>query len=181
MASPELYFPASVVPVRPDPYPNRIPVHLGEWGHNAAFWYRVGLLGFLWRLRPEVQKRVTTVKAALGYKRPIMALHVRHEIATTWLAESYITFAAPWRHGDACSGREVGGERACYGLEAYMGPAREFRKRYGINRIYLATDDEASVEWARQNPHGFEWVVPQMDRSRYALLCLSRIFAPHCT
>jgi len=154
-----VHVPARIVPVRPDPHPGRVPRGFGDWGENGAFWYRTGLLRFLWRLKPGLLSRIERAKVAMGYRRPILAIHVRH--------------------GDACSGRGVGGARTCFALEAYMAPARKFREKYGINRIFLATDDEASVAWARRHPDGFEWVVPNLDRSKYvsATLIEERLIA----
>jgi len=138
--------PKRIIPVRPDPYPSVVPMQLQGYA-NAAFWYRSMIAGFLWRLRPEVSGRIEAAKVSMGYKRPIMAIHVRH--------------------GDACSGRQKGSVRKCYALEQYMVHARAFREKYGIRRIFLATDDAASVEWARENSEGFEWVIPEIDRSKY--------------
>ena len=147
--------PSRIVPVRPDPYPSAVPLHYNkdlkdlefESSPNQAFWYRAAVLSFMWRLRPSMKEKIESEKTRLGYRKPVISIHVRR--------------------GDACSSREVGGARQCYHLEAYLAEAVKMRDRYGINRIFLATDDTASVEWARANPSGFEWIIPNMDRSKY--------------
>ena len=70
------------------------------------------------------------VKRTIGYRHPIMAVHVRH--------------------GDSCPKWEDAHSHLpgakCQGLERYLEGMIEMYRRYGVRRAFVSTDDPAIIE-----------------------------------
>ena len=94
-----------------------------KWAKShGVLWYRAGLMAVLWRLSARMEAHVARVSEAIGFSSNAIGMHVRH--------------------GDSCSDPRVFTMRRCYALSDYMVQAERMRKLYGVNTIFLATDDE---------------------------------------
>ena len=89
------------------------------------------------------------VKESIGFKHPIIGVHVRR--------------------GDAC--HTTGRKNRCRSFgEMYLPHIRTLSEKYGVNRVFLATDDDVFLRNVRSSPaaNEFEFVNVNMDRSVYA-------------
>ena len=124
--------------------PLRVPE--GDEGAVSLAWYHSELAGYLWRPNPELSRRVEDIKRRIGYRHPIIAMHVRH--------------------GDAC--RDIYGSRKCFKLGEYMAHAQRMKDRYGVANIFLATDDPEVVREAEAEYPDFRFAVAPVDRAWYS-------------
>lgn len=86
------------------------------------------------------------------------------------------------RHGDSCEGSQQrtkgprnmmirGGKRLfryCYTWDVYARELEMLRERYGLQTVYLATDDPAIVREAVSNTTSFDWVTVDWPREQLA-------------
>lgn len=89
------------------------------------------------------------VKESIGFKHPIIGVHVRR--------------------GDAC--HTTGRKNRCRSFEeTYLPHIRTLSEKYGVNRVFLATDDDALLRKVKSSPaaNEFEFVNVNMDRSIYS-------------
>ena len=79
---------------------------------------------------------ITGLKRRIGFKHPIMGVHVRH--------------------GDSCHTTSRAGY--CKGLQAYIPTLRLLAKRYNTSRVFLATDSQDIVSQSKKYAKEFEFV-----------------------
>jgi hypothetical protein len=93
-------------------------------------------------LRPTdlLARDVRAARSALGLRPPLLGVHVRF--------------------GDACS--DWSRPAACAPRAEYAAAAREMRRRYGVTRVFVATDDggAAAALAAALGPDGMEARAP---------------------
>jgi hypothetical protein len=120
----------SLSPMRCDGYPSTANCFLPDrWKKREVgwFWWVSQALHFLWRPNKQMLLIVEMTKKKIGFGGDMIGLHIRH--------------------GDSCTETESGRtKRKCEGLEAYMPSVEEISNKYGTNRIFLATDDDAVIE-----------------------------------
>ena len=115
---------------------------------QSYMWYSSQLLARFWRLNTRTKEYVDRVEREIGLTYPAIAMHVRH--------------------GDAC--QDPVKQRVCQPLSEYMVAAREMRKQYGVNTIFLATDDEQVIRDSKAvgEEEGFRFVFISMpERAQY--------------
>eukprot|EP00241_Pyramimonas_parkeae_P018051 CAMPEP_0114292300 /NCGR_PEP_ID=MMETSP0059-20121206/8984_1 /TAXON_ID=36894 /ORGANISM="Pyramimonas parkeae, Strain CCMP726" /LENGTH=363 /DNA_ID=CAMNT_0001413931 /DNA_START=36 /DNA_END=1124 /DNA_ORIENTATION=- len=115
-----------------------------KYSKQGNFWWRSAMLSYLMRLSDATEEWLSLeqLKADIGFKHPIIGVHVRH--------------------GDACHTTTRKG--TCSGLSTYMQDIEAMSERYNTTRVYLSTDDEAVVREARQNTK-YQFVInQQMNR-----------------
>ncbi|KAK3266826.1 hypothetical protein CYMTET_24580, partial [Cymbomonas tetramitiformis] len=115
----------------------------GELGRRGTFWFRSALVSFLMRLNAGTKSwlGLPALKKRIGFKGPIIGVHVRHGDACETTDRKVLGHAFG-RH--AVLFPVVGGGR-CKGLEAYIPAIQTLSERYNTTRVYLATDDEAII------------------------------------
>lgn len=114
----------------------------------GLFWWTAQQ--WTWLLRPtrELAERVATAKENYSWedRRPILGIHVRH--------------------GDSCMSSEGSRTaRKCEGLEVYM-KAIDQLKEYGYKSIFLATDDFAVAQQARDTFPQYYWLIGSPSQSQ---------------
>ncbi|KAJ1457729.1 hypothetical protein M885DRAFT_615150 [Pelagophyceae sp. CCMP2097] len=129
--------------------------------HRGLFWWTSQVVG--WLLRPDraapAQRRREALKKQWKWAdRRVLGLHVRR--------------------GDTCLGGEGeverGKGRRCEALDAYAPAARRLISRYGLDTVYLATDDAATLRDARDRADELFGLLPAavlalpLDRVVYA-------------
>ena len=88
------------------------------------------------------------------------------------------------RHGDSCdfeSLQELSGDpfpsyaargfkRPCFAIAVYLSRLQELRDRYGVRRVYLATDSQAMIDYVHasttdaDSSNDFEWIFINVSR-----------------
>ena len=116
-------------------------------GAATMAWYHSELVAYLWRPKPEVRNMVEDIKRQIGYRHPIVGMHVRR--------------------GDACRDTERTPLSQCYELAAYMAHAQKMQDLYGVENIFLATDDPEVVREAEGKYRGFRFIYAPIDREWY--------------
>ncbi len=98
----------------------------GEFAHRGAFWWYAHVTHFLLEENLEFRLKLAAAKAALGFQRPIIGVHVRN--------------------GDYCSfENDQGGlclmyrHCICDGFEPYLERIRKIQAQYNISTVFLAT------------------------------------------
>jgi len=108
-------------------------------------------------------------KALLRVVDAATILSIKESIRKLQTPEQCI--AVHMRHGDSCGktdGYTHGHTRKCPTFEEYMGKARKMQSQYGVNHVFLATDDvvtDAMVEYAHSL--NFTLSYQRIDRSVY--------------
>ncbi|KAK3265243.1 hypothetical protein CYMTET_26058, partial [Cymbomonas tetramitiformis] len=110
---------------------------------QGNFWWRSAMLRYVFQLNEGTMKSIALekLKVKIGFKHPIIGLHVRH--------------------GDACHTTTRRG--TCAGLKKYLPHLRTMATRYKTKRVYLATDDEKVLAEARNNTE-FQFVLSDTSR-----------------
>lgn len=132
-------------PIRPKFMPNAIPKDLGDrimklHGYPSAYWVSQ-MIKYIYKLQPDVQKSLEDKFASMGFKRPIVGIHVRRT--------------------DKITSREGGFHK----LEEYMNEVHEYYDKLQMvqtvdkRRVYLATDDPAVIKEARTSYPDYEFLV----------------------
>ena len=87
----------------------------------GVFWYRAMFVRFMTELSDRTQRAIglERLKRKIGYRHPIIGLHVRHT--------------------DSCHTTKRAGR--CKPFSAYLREVALMRKLYGITRVFIATDD----------------------------------------
>jgi hypothetical protein len=108
---------------------------------NGFFWWTAQSMHFMWQLSSKMQQAVDVTKDEIGWKRPIIGMHVRR--------------------GDSCTAREE-----CYSFKDYMVHAIEMYAQYEIRTIFLSTDSEEILKEAQISgpQHGFTIIHTNFDR-----------------
>jgi len=92
-------------------------------------------------------RHVEAVKQSLGFRHPIIGIHIRH--------------------GDSCSDPRPYTMRRCWPLAEYMAHARRFKERYGVRTVFLATDDAEVAEAAQQEFREFDFLIQRLNRTNH--------------
>jgi hypothetical protein len=94
-----------------------------EFPKQSAFWWRAQVGRLLVRPRPSLLAVLQLVKASLGFEGPVIGVHVRH--------------------GDACMHASISRFRPkCVDWAAYLERIYDMSARYGVRKVFLATDDD---------------------------------------
>ena len=118
---------------------------------KGLFFFRSAIVARMMRLNQKTVEELNlhAVKESIGFKHPIIGVHVRR--------------------GDAC--HTTGRKNRCRSFEEmYLPHIRTLSEKYGVNRVFLATDDDVFLRNVRSSPaaNEFEFVNVNMDRSVYA-------------
>ena len=118
---------------------------------KGLFFFRSAIVARMMRLNQKTVEELNlhAVKESIGFKHPIIGVHVRR--------------------GDAC--HTTGRKNRCRSFEEmYLPHIRTLSEKYGVNRVFLATDDDVFLRNVRNSPaaNEFEFVNVNMDRSVYA-------------
>jgi hypothetical protein len=117
---------------------------------KGAFWWRSHLAWFLIQPSASLSASIRLVKASIGWSHAggaggVLGVHVRH--------------------GDACMHAQISNFRPeCVPFSAYVERIKEMRRMYGVNKVFLATDDPAVVDEARAL-EGFKVMSLDIDRA----------------
>ena len=122
----------------------------GLFGERGFFWFRTSLVSYMMRLNPQtrIALDLETIKMKIGFVKPIIGVHIRR--------------------GDACHTTKR--KNRCRSFEqTYLPHIKTLSEKYGISRVFLATDDEAILEQIKSSKAvvQFEFVHVIMDRSVY--------------
>mmetsp|Transcript_7633 Transcript_7633/g.25898 ORF Transcript_7633/g.25898 Transcript_7633/m.25898 type:complete len:542 (-) Transcript_7633:985-2610(-) len=106
-----------------------LPLHVNASG-GGIFFFISQLSRFLMTPNRNLEALLRRVKRRIRYQHPIIGLHVRH--------------------GDSCPKWEdkhshLPGAK-CEKLERYVEEIREMKRRYGVTRVFVCTDDPAVIE-----------------------------------
>ena len=118
--------------------------------NKGLFFFRSAIVARMMRLNQKTIEELSLhrVKESIGFKHPIIGVHVRR--------------------GDAC--HTTGRKNRCRSFEeTYLPHIRTLSEKYGVNRVFLATDDDALLRKVKSSPaaNEFEFVNVNMDRSIY--------------
>ena len=91
----------------------------------GLFWYRAMFIRHMTHLSDKsmAAMKLEDVKRQIGYRHPIIAVHIRHT--------------------DACHTTKRAGR--CKDFQAYVDEVQKMRKLYGIDRAFVATDDPEMI------------------------------------
>jgi len=123
----------------------------GSFGKRGMFWFRSAIVSHMMRLNAHTEKRLNlnSIKQKIGFKKPLIGVHIRR--------------------GDAC--HTTGRKNRCRSFEEqYLPHIKTLSEKYGITRVFLATDDSKMLNaiMNSQAANEFDFVHVQMDRSVYA-------------
>ena len=92
----------------------------------GLFWYRTIFYSYMFRLSDRVQNaiQIEDVKQKIGFKHPIMGLHIRH--------------------GDSCYTTNRAGR--CKRVPEYLTAVKNMNQMYEISRVFVSTDDPLVIE-----------------------------------
>jgi hypothetical protein len=110
---------------------------------RGSFWWVSQLMSYIFNITPDLRELVEKTKKEIGFRGPIMAMQIRH--------------------GDSCVVRPD-----CKGLGEYMKHARVMKAKYGVKRIFLATDSYKIITQTRFYPD-FEFVYQDFDRRSFEI------------
>ena len=133
-------------------YSSQSPSSTSTLSYNKGlFFFRSAIVARMMRLNQKTVEELNlhAVKESIGFKHPIIGVHVRR--------------------GDAC--HTTGRKNRCRSFEEmYLPHIRTLSEKYGVNRVFLATDDDVFLRNVRSSPaaNEFEFVNVNMDRSVYA-------------
>ena len=118
--------------------------------NKGLFFFRSAIVAHMMRLNKKTIEELDLqrVKENIGFKHPIIGVHVRR--------------------GDAC--HTTGRKNRCRSFEnTYLPHIRTLSEKYGVNRVFLATDDDELLRKVKSSPaaNEFEFVNVDMDRSIY--------------
>jgi hypothetical protein len=118
--------------------------------NKGLFFFRSAIVAHMMRLNKKTIEELDLqrVKESIGFKHPIIGVHVRR--------------------GDAC--HTTGRKNRCRSFEnTYLPHIRTLSEKYGVNRVFLATDDDELLRKVKNSPaaNEFEFVNVDMDRSIY--------------
>lgn len=96
--------------------------------------------------------------------RVAQAVHARG-VGLGWRSKGKPVLALHVRQGDACLKDQMKHHnRRCSQLADYMPHVRAIRDRYGVHRVYLATDGARAMASARKE-RSFSWLIPAATRT----------------
>jgi hypothetical protein len=124
-----------------------------KWARKGFFWWTASQVKFLLKFQESLTQEAEKIKREIGYAHPILGMQIRR--------------------GDSCFVRVH-----CYGLDVYVERAARMASKYGIRRIFLATDSALVLEQTRRYPQ-FTWVWQSTNRSVFDLPQTMRELAPH--
>ena len=109
--------------------------------NKGLFFFRSAIVARMMRLNQKTIEELSLhrVKESIGFKHPIIGVHVRR--------------------GDAC--HTTGRKNRCRSFEeTYLPHIRTLSEKYGVNRVFLATDDDVFLRNVRSSPaaNEFEFV-----------------------
>jgi len=134
-----------------------------EFEDLGFFWYHAHITKYAWNFLPNAYDHIEKIATNLGMK-----LYPRD---FGRVEQTPLTIAMHVRHGDACPKIRFNllNHRKCIDFPLYMEKAEEMRRKYGVSRIYLATDDSeviaATKTYAKD---GWKFITQTMDRDIYA-------------
>ena len=104
------------------------------WRHRGHFWFVAHLLAWLLRPNDDLKRHLQTLTTHMGLdqaRRPIAAVHVRR--------------------GDACVGVQPSIKaRRCDTFDIYWAHVLDFKRKYNVRSVFLATDDPTVLYNASQ-------------------------------
>jgi len=112
-------------------------------------WYRAQLLRYAFKLLDAPLSHITRQQKRMNFEPsvPYIAMHVRR--------------------GDACYDKDRGGKRICIPFDQYMNAAKIMKDKYGVNRIYLATDGQDVIDSLSPYKDNFTFFYAPINRTRY--------------
>ncbi|XP_064621833.1 alpha-(1,6)-fucosyltransferase-like isoform X2 [Lineus longissimus] len=119
--------------------PEDIAPRLTRLHGNPIVWWIGQVCRFLMRPQPRLQKDLDSIREKLGFKNPIVGVHVRRT-------------------------DKVGTEAAFHKVEEYMLHVEEFYRKYELTkpvdkrRVYLASDDPSVLPDAKQKYPNYEFI-----------------------
>mmetsp|Transcript_68591 Transcript_68591/g.162674 ORF Transcript_68591/g.162674 Transcript_68591/m.162674 type:complete len:293 (+) Transcript_68591:3-881(+) len=131
-------------------HPWDIPARFNVSGGGVFFWLS-NLSRYLMTPNRRLDSLLRRVKNAIGFAHPIMGVHVRH--------------------GDSCPKWEdkhshLPGAK-CHAFQKYVDQMEEMKRRYGVTRVFLCTDDPSVVAQLADYPQ-FDFVHLHFDRTVFA-------------
>eukprot|EP01103_Thecamoeba_quadrilineata_P005781 TRINITY_DN15538_c0_g1_i1.p1 TRINITY_DN15538_c0_g1~~TRINITY_DN15538_c0_g1_i1.p1 ORF type:complete len:413 (-),score=62.48 TRINITY_DN15538_c0_g1_i1:88-1326(-) len=123
---------------RNHPYPYHVPTRYREKG---SFWWKSNILAHYLQPNKKVEDLLIHIKKKLGWEHPIIGMHIRH--------------------GERCTDESL---PACVPVQKYFEGASLIKKKYGVDRIFLATDDPQVKKEASKYSKDFKvvWVTDSM-------------------
>ena len=123
-------------------------VAAGRLRVQGLFWWTSHLLAYVTRPSSDLEAKLRALRLQLNFAPPLLGLHVRH--------------------GDACVHAAQSNTRPlCRPLADYIPAVLKLRRAYGLEAVFLSTDDEEVVEdatrWLRR--HGMRVLNLPLDRS----------------
>jgi hypothetical protein len=126
-------------------------ISLPQLAHLGSFWLESQVLHYWWQFTTRTAAFVAKKRAQAGvsFRRPTIGMQVRR--------------------GDACKADAGDGHgRFCPSLrQSYLPIARKMQSVYGVDRIFMATDDQRAVEECK-NWSGFRCYALDVNRKRYS-------------
>jgi len=113
-------------------------------------WYRAQLLRYAFKLLDAPLTYISRQQQKMNFdprSAPYIAMHVRR--------------------GDACYDKDRGGKRRCIPFDQYMDAAKNMKDKYGVNRIYLATDGQDVIDSLLPYKNNFTFFYSSINRTRY--------------
>lgn len=141
-----------------------------EWRHRGAFWWHAELLAYVARPSSLLTRHVERVRMRLAarWRENALALHGDDETG--------LVIGLHVRHGEVCSAAAASStmrHRRCDDLGSYVEELHQLQKRYGIRRVFIATDSDRIVAQTALHSADFNFVYQRGVKRRSGDECVT--------